>query len=112
ADPDPSAPGQTAVLVAAMVERDGIVFMRTPRAAARTLYAAGEPFPIGGSRTLRRSDGDRATIVAAGITVHEALKAADQLQAQDLPVRVIDAYSVKPIDADSLRRAARETGGR
>ena len=59
---------------------------------------------------LRRSDQDRATIVAGGITLHEALKACEELSAQNLNVRVIDLYSIKPVDEDTLRQAARETG--
>src|SRR5690606_20886158 len=69
-------------------------------------------FSIGGSKVVRQSDGDRATIVAAGITLHEALEAADRLRDEGIPVRVIDLYSVKPIDSATLRDAVRATGGR
>ena len=62
------------------------------------LYGPSETFPVGGSKTLRRRDKDVVTVVAAGVTVHEALAAADRLAADGLPVRVIDAYSVKPLD--------------
>jgi transketolase len=69
----------------------------------------GKSFPIGGSKTLRSTDADVATVVAAGITVHEALAAADSLAADGIVIRVIDAYSVKPIDAVTLRQALQET---
>jgi transketolase len=72
------------------------------------LYEPDEEFPIGGSKVVR--DGDDVTIVGAGITLHEALKAADTLAAKGVSARVIDLYSVKPIDEDTLRAAAEETG--
>ena len=108
----PCDPNQTARLVAAMADAQGIVYLRTTRGALPTLYGPDEAFTIGGSKTLRRSDGDQVTIVGAGVTVHEALAAADQLQAEGIAARVIDAYSVKPIDATTLRQAAAATGGR
>ncbi len=103
---------QTAKLVAAMADLQGISFLRTTRAATPVIYHPSEKFPIGGSKILRRSDADQVTIVAAGITVHEALKAADQLRHENLPVRVIDAYSVKPIDQITLLEAVDTTRGR
>jgi transketolase len=106
----PCDANQTAKLVAEMADRQGIVFMRTTRAATPTVYGADEDFPIGGSRVLR--EGDDVTIVAAGITLHESLKAADQLAAEGIDARVIDLYSVKPVDAGTLRAAAEATGGR
>jgi transketolase len=106
----PSDPNQTANLVAQMADREGIVFMRTTRAATPVIYRAGEDFPIGGSRVLR--DGDDVAIVAAGITLHEALDAADRLAAEGIDGRVIDLYSVKPVDRETLRAAAEATGGR
>jgi transketolase len=99
-----------AELTAAMADRPGISYLRTTRDDTPVLYPPGEPFEIGGSKTLRRSPGDQVAIVAAGITVHEALTAADKLAGQGIAARVIDAYSVKPIDADTLRDAARDTG--
>ncbi|HEX5505262.1 MAG TPA: transketolase [Thermomicrobiales bacterium] len=108
----PCDANQTARLVATMADLDGISFLRTTRAATPVLYGADEEFPVGGSKVVRQSDQDDVTIVAAGITVHEALKAADELQQGGLAVRVIDAYSVKPIDAATLHEAARATGGR
>jgi len=87
----------------------GIVYIRTSRPKTKVLYANEEYFPLGQSKTLRASAGDRATIVAAGVTVHEALAAHEALAKQGLAVRVIDLYSVKPIDAETLRKAARDT---
>ena len=104
----PSDGNSTAKLVAAMAGRDGIVFLRTTRANTPVLYAPDDDFPIGGSKVVR--DGDDVTIVGAGITLHEALKAADALAEEDISARVIDLYSVKPIDADTLRAAAEATG--
>ena len=101
---------QTARLVAAMAQLEGISYIRTTRAATPVLYDPDEEFPIGGSRALRSSDEDEVTIVGAGITVVEALEAADSLAADGIHARVIDCYSVKPIDADGLREAATATG--
>ncbi|MET0608997.1 MAG: transketolase [Gaiellaceae bacterium] len=106
----PSDPNQTARLVAEMADREGIIFMRTTRAATPVLYDASDEFQIGGSRVLRR--GDDLAIVAAGITLHESLKAADKLIAEGIDARVIDLYSVKPVDVDTLRAASEATGGR
>ncbi len=94
----------TVKLVAAMADLHGISYLRTLRPSTPVLYGPDEEFPIGGSKVLR--DGSDVTIVACGITVHEALKAADQLGG----ARVIDCYSVKPIDGPTLAAAARETG--
>jgi transketolase len=106
----PCDANQTAWLVDAMADLDGIVYLRTTREATPVIYAPGEAFGVGGSRVLHASNEDRATIVGAGITVHEALAAASQLADEGVAVRVIDAYSVKPIDAETLRIAAVETG--
>jgi transketolase len=106
----PCDANQTAWLVDAMADLDGIVYLRTTREATPVIYAPGEAFGVGGSRVLHASNEDRATIVGAGITVHEALTAASQLADEGVAVRVIDAYSVKPIDAETLRIAAVETG--
>ncbi|HET7556053.1 MAG TPA: transketolase [Gaiellaceae bacterium] len=104
----PCDANQTARLVAEMADREGIVFMRTTRATTPVVYGEGEEFPIGESRVVR--DGSDVTIVAAGITLHEALQAADRLSAEGVDARVIDLYSVKPVDAETLRAAAEETG--
>ena len=106
----PSDANQAAALVPQMAERPGIVYMRTTREKTPILYAPGESFPIGGARVVRRSDDDAVTLIGAGITLHESLKAADALAADGISARVIDCYSVKPLDADTIRTAARETG--
>jgi transketolase len=108
----PCDANQTAKLVAAMADLDGISYIRTLRPATPVLYGPDEEFPIGGSRVLRSSDDDLVAIVAAGITVHEALKAADALAEEDIAVRVIDLYSIKPIDTETLADAVTDTGGR
>jgi transketolase len=97
-------------LVEEAAARRGIVYLRTTRSATPILYGPGETFPVGGCKVLRRSGGDRATIVAAGITLHEALAAHEDLAREGVPVRVIDLYSVKPVDEITLAEAARETG--
>ncbi|MFL5616984.1 MAG: transketolase [Gemmatimonadaceae bacterium] len=107
----PSDANQTAKLVAQMADRDGIVYLRTTREATPVIYEADDEFPIGGSRVLRQTADDTVTIVAAGVTLHEALAAADTLHAEGIAVRVIDLYSVKPIDAPTLRAAAADTVG-
>ena len=99
-------------LVAEAAARNGMCYIRTTRPKTALLYSNDEQFPIGGSKVLKQSAGDYATIIGAGITVHEALKAADSLAKEGITVRVIDAYSVKPIDSRTLLTAARETGGR
>ena len=108
----PSDANQTAKLVALMADTDGISYLRTTRAATPVIYDPEERFEIGGSCTVRSSDDDDLTIVAAGITLHEALTAADALAADGINARVIDLYSVKPIDADTLNAAAEATHGR
>jgi len=104
----PCDANQTARLVTEMADRDGIVYLRTTRAATPVVYGLDDEFPIGGSRVPR--DGNDVTIVGAGITLHEALKAADRLSSEGIDARVIDLYSVKPVDAATLRAAAEETG--
>ena len=106
----PADGNATAFLVQAMADLPGISYMRTTREKTPKLYDAGQAFPIGGSMTLRESDADRVTLVGAGVTLFESLKAADALAGESISVRVIDAYSIKPIDAASLRRALAETG--
>ncbi|WP_051854414.1 transketolase [Streptomyces sp. NRRL B-1347] len=101
---------QTARLVAAMADLDGVRYLRTTRGATPVLYGPGEEFPVGGSKVLRSSDADRLTVVAAGVTVHEALAAAGALDREGIPVRVVDLYSVKPVDRRTLREAAERTG--
>ena len=106
----PSDPNQTASLVPQMADREGIVFMRTTREKTPILYEPGEAFHIGGSRVVRRSDDDAVTLIGAGITLHEAVKAASSLADEGISARVIDLYSVKPLDTETVRAAGRETG--
>jgi transketolase len=108
----PSDANQTAKLVAAMADLNGIAYLRTTRATTAVIYGPGEDFPVGGSKVVRSSDDDEVAIVAAGITLHEALKAADVLGEEGVSARVIDLYSVKPVDVETLRAAAEATGGR
>jgi transketolase len=88
----------------------GIVYIRTTRPATPVIYPLEAVFAVGGSMTLRRSERDVITLVAAGITVHEALLAHERLGGAGIASRVIDAYSVKPLDVATLTRAAQETG--
>jgi transketolase len=101
---------QTAKLVGAMAGLDGIRYLRTTRGESPVVYHPDEEFPVGGSKVLRSSEEDRLTVVAAGVTVHEALAAADTLETEDIRIRVVDLYSVKPVDRRTLRQAAEETG--
>ncbi|MFI5997654.1 transketolase [Streptomyces sp. NPDC051362] len=106
----PCDANQTAKLVVAMAGLEGIRYLRTSRGDSPVIYSPTEEFPVGGSKVLRASSDDRLTIVAAGVTVHEALAAADALDGEGIQVRVIDLYSVKPVDRATLREAAEETG--
>jgi len=108
----PSDANQTAKLVEAMADLDGIVFLRTTRANTPVVYEAGEDFPVGGAKVVRSSESDDVALIGAGITLHEALKAADALAEAGVGARVIDLYSVKPVDVETLRAAAEATGGR
>jgi transketolase len=104
----PSDANQTARLVAAMADREGVSFLRTLRGKTEVRTPPGDEVPIGGSRVVR--GGDDVAIVACGITVDQAVEAAERLAGDGVEARVIDAYSIKPIDADTLRAAARECG--
>ncbi len=108
----PSDANQAAQLTAAMAAHGGVVYMRTTREKTPVIYRSDEKFSVGGSYVLRQSPKDQATIVAAGITVHEALKAYEQLLSENITVRVIDAYSVKPIDEETLLAAVQEAGNK
>ncbi len=108
----PCDANQTAKLVAALADVDGIAYIRTLRPATPVIYAPDEEFEIGGSRVLRSSDEDEVALVAAGITVPEALQAADRLAEDGIAARVIDLYSIKPLDAETLLAAAEVTQGR
>ena len=100
---------QAAQLVQTMADADGFAYLRTHRSGSPVIYPAGESFPIGGSRVLRSSAADAVTIVASGVTVHPALQAAALLDGKGIAARVIDCYSIKPIDADTLLTAAADT---
>jgi transketolase len=106
----PADGNATVRLVDEMARLDGISYLRTTREKTPRLYDAGEPFPVGGSKVHGAGPDDRATIVGAGITLFEALEAASMLEDDGIPVRVVDAYSVKPVDAGTLRRSLEETG--
>ena len=108
----PSDPNQAAKLTRLMADTDGIVYMRTTRGAYTTLYGPNETFKVGGSKVVRQSPKDRVTLIGAGVTVHNCLAAADALAKKKIAVRVIDLYSVKPIDVKTLRDAARVTKGK
>ena len=96
-------------LVAEAAARKGIVYLRTSRPTTPILYDADESFPIGGCKILRENDEDKVTVVAAGVTLHETLKAHDILAAEGIAIRVIDLYSIKPIDKEALQAAASQT---
>jgi transketolase len=92
----------TASLVPKMVEHTGIVYMRTLRPKTKLLYKPGDEFTIGGSKIVLKSDDDLLTVAATGITVYEALQAAELLQQEDIHIRVVDCYSVCPVDRETL----------
>ncbi|MGW8762689.1 transketolase [Streptomyces sp. NPDC055815] len=106
----PSDATSAAALTAAMADLDGISYLRATRGAYPVLYDGDETFPVGGSKTLHQSPDDRVTLVGAGVTLHECLAAAEELADEGVRARVVDLYSVKPVDVGTLRRAALETG--
>ena len=105
----PSDPNQTVALLDAMREHRGISYMRTTREKTPVIYGPDQDFEIGGSHTVRASEDDAVTLIGAGITLHECLKAADELAEKGISARVIDLYSVKPVDAEAILAAAAET---
>jgi transketolase len=106
----PSDATSAAALVAQMASLSGVSYLRTTRGAYPVLYGPEQDFPVGGSKTLR--DGDDVLLVGAGVTLHACLAAADQLESEGIHARVIDCYSLKPIDEAGLRAASEATGGR
>jgi transketolase len=108
----PSDAVSSEACVAAMAVHRGLAYIRTTRPALPILYPAGEDFPIGGCKVLRKGQGDAVTVIAAGITVHEALKAREELKKEGIGVRIIDAYSVAPLDGEKIAREVAGTGGR
>jgi len=105
----PSDANQAVALLDAMRRRHGLSYMRTTREATPVLYAPDESFKIGGSRTVRSSADDAITLIGAGITLRECLAAAEELAGKGIAARVIDLYSVKPVDAEAILTAAGET---
>jgi transketolase len=108
----PSDATSAAALVDEMASIAGISYMRTTRGAYPVLYPTGTHFPTGGSHTLKASDSDQVAIIAAGVTVHEALDAAQQLQAEGISCRVVDCFSIKPLDAVGVADAVASAQGR
>ena len=108
----PSDPNQTAKLTRLMADLPGIVYMRTTRGAYPTIYGPTETFKIGGAKVVRQSAKDKVTLIGAGVTLHGCIEAAETLAKKGIAARVIDLYSVKPVDVRTLREAARVTKGR
>ncbi|MFE6685108.1 transketolase [Streptomyces sp. NPDC057743] len=106
----PSDANSAAALTAAMAELDGISYLRATRGGYPVLYDGDEAFPVGGSKTLRQGEHDHVTLIGAGVTLHECLAAAELLAGDGVQARVIDLYSVKPLDVAALARAAQDTG--
>jgi len=100
----------TEACVESMAKHKGLAYIRTTRPATPLLYSKDDKFPIGGSKVLKKSKNDVATVIGAGITVHEALKAYDELKAERISVRIIDAYSVEPIDKDNISKEVEKAG--
>src|SRR5439155_8139543 len=105
----PSDAVSTERLVEQMAQNRGIVYLRTSRPKTPVIYNNDEPFPIGGAKILRQSENDKVTVVAAGITLFEALKAADALKNEGIGITVIDAYSIKPLAKEIISAAAQQT---
>jgi transketolase len=107
----PSDGTSAAALVRAMADLEGISYVRTTRGAYPVIYESGEQFPVGGSKVVRSGAGDVVTLAGAGVTLHECLAAAERLAADGICARVIDVYSVKPVDTATLT-ASRGWAGR
>ncbi|WP_207513673.1 transketolase [Longitalea luteola] len=99
----------TANLVPRMIEHTGFVYMRTLRPKTKLLYTTGDTFSIGGSKIIRQSDNDLLTVAATGITVFEALQAADMLKQENINIRVVDCYSINPVDKQTLAACLNDT---
>ena len=108
----PSDATSAAALVREIAERPGIVYMRTTRGAYPVLYGPDESFPVGGAKVVRSSPDDQVTLIGAGVTLHNCLAAATELERDGISARVVDLYSVKPIDTQTLLDAAAATGDR
>jgi transketolase len=105
----PSDAVSTEKLMDQMAAKKGVCFLRTSRPKTPVIYNNDEQFPIGGAKVLRQSPGDKITVVAAGVTLNEALKAAETLKSEGIGITVIDAYSVKPLARDVIKAAAQKT---
>jgi len=105
----PSDAVSTEKLVRAAAEFQGLVYLRTTRAETPVIYRDDEEFKLGGSKTIKKSNDDEVTVIAAGITLFEAIKAYDELKEEGISIRVIDLYSIKPLDIATLKKAAKET---
>ena len=108
----PSDATSTAQLVQEMADRSGVVYLRTTRGAYPVLYGPDETFPAGGAKVVQSSPDDQVTLAGAGVTLHNCLAAADQLGRDGIHARVLDLYSIKPIDTQALLEAAAATSGR
>jgi len=106
----PSDAVSTEKLLEVMAKNRGIFFLRTSRPKTPVIYGNDEQFPIGGAKVVRQNAGDKITVVGAGVTLHEAVKAADALKAEGIGITVIDAYCIKPLGKDVIRAAAQKTG--
>jgi len=100
----------TEACVESMAKHKGLAYIRTTRPATPLIYSKDDEFPVGGSKVLRKSKNDVATVIGAGLTVHEALKAYDELKEERISVRVIDAYSVEPIDKANISKEFEKAG--
>ncbi|MGN9809286.1 transketolase [Micromonospora sp. BQ11] len=108
----PSDAVSCAALVAQMPDRKGVNYLRTTRGGYPVLYDNDDTFPVGGSKVLRGGGDDHVALIGAGVTVHNCLAAADELAREGINARVVDLYSVKPLDRQRVLDAARDTGGR
>jgi transketolase len=108
----PADATSTVALVNAMADTSGISYLRTTRGAYPVLYPEGENFSVGGSKVLRSGEHDDVTLIGAGVTLHACRHAADILLKEDIHARVIDCYSIKPIDTATLTAAAAASSGR
>jgi len=106
----PSDAYSTEACVESMAKYKGLAYIRTARPATPLIYSKDDKFPIGGSKVLKKSKNDVATVIGAGLTVHEALKAYDELKEEKISVRIIDAYSVEPIDKDNISKEVEKAG--
>ena len=106
----PSDAVSTEKLLEVMAQTRGVFFLRTSRPKTPVLYGNDEKFPIGGAKIVRQKAGDKVTVVGAGVTLHEAVKAADLLAKEGIGITVVDAYSIKPLGKDVIKAAAAKTG--